>query len=577
MVAEQLQQHTNKFQIKIDGAPLPPEVESLLVAVLVEDNLALPDVFCLTFRDQLRAVLSTAKVKIGSVVAIAVVSEAAPGGEPLLTGEVTAVETEYDGGGTFTAVRGFDHSHRLFRGRTTATYQNATYSDIVQTVAKRAGLATGTIDPTSPPHPHVSQANVADWQFLQSLAREIGYEVAVVDGKLDFRRPTESSTGPGKGSYDSADPLQLVYGSNLLKLHATVTAAEQVKEVQVRGWDVTQKRAVVGTAPGKTTSAELSVAPADLAGKFAAANYVGVDVPYGTQAEVDTAAKALAEDIAAAFAELDGTARGNPKLRAGKAVSLSLVGAPFDGKYRLTCTRHIYDPHDGYTTAFVASGRQERTLLGLTGGGNGSGSTRPYPGVVIAVVTDVNDPDGLGRVKLKFPWLSDSYETDWARTVQAGAGAQRGTVILPEVNDEVLVAFEQGDPGTPFVIGGLYNGVDRPPLGERLIDGSTGAVKRRGFVSKKGGMIVFFDDDADEGIALLTGDRKYRIALNKTKTTIHIASDGKVEIEGAQDVTIKAGTNLKLQAGASLELKGAKVSITGDGPVQVKGAVIQLN
>jgi phage protein D len=579
-MAEQVPQRSNKFQIKVDGPrPLADDIDDLLVAALVEDNLSLPDMFRLVFRDPLRAVLESAKIKIGSVVVISVISEDAPGGQPLLTGEVTALETEHDGSGTFTVVRGFDRSHRLFHGRTTATYTNATYSDVAQDVAKRAGLEIGKIDPTSPPHPYISQANMSNWQFLQSLAHEIGYEVAVVEGKLEFRKPTDSSSGPDKGDYESSGSLQLVYGSNLIRFHASVTAAEQVKEVQVRGWDVTQKRAVVGTAPGETTSAELPLAPAELAGTFGGATYVGVDVPYGTQTEVDNAAKAVAEEIAGAFAELDGTATGNPKLRAGKAVSLSLAGAPFDGKYRLTATRHVYDPHDGYTTSFVASGRQERSLLGLASGrGNGNGpASRMVPGVVIAQVTDVNDPDRLGRVKLTFPWLSDSYVTDWARTVGAGAGPDRGAVVLPEVNDEVLVAFEQGDVSRPFVIGGLWNGVDRPPLGDGLIDGSTGAVKRRGFVSKKAGALIFFDDDADEGIALMTGDRKYRIALNATKTTIHVTSDGKVEISGAQDVTIKAGTNLELEAGASLKLKGANVSISGDGPVQVKGNPIRLN
>ncbi|MGH8930854.1 MAG: VgrG-related protein [Egibacteraceae bacterium] len=578
-MAQPLHQHIAKFEIKVDGAPLTAGIEDLLVSALVEDNLALPDMFRLVFRDPRRAVLGITRIKIGSVVAISVVSEGAPSGEPLLTGEVTALEAEYDDGGTFTVVRGFDHSHRLFRGRTTATYPNTTYSDVVAQVTGRAGLATGRIDATTGVQPHITQANMCDWQFLSLIAQETGYEVAVVKGKLEFRRPTDSTGGPGKGSYDSTNPLQLVYGANLLRFHASVTAAEQVKEVQVRGWDARQKRAVVGTAPGATTSAALSVSPASLAGTFGGPTHVTVDVPYGSQAEVDNAAKAVAERIAGAFAELDGTALGNPKLRAGTAVSLSLAGAPFDGKYRLTATRHLYDPHDGYTTSFVASGRQERSLLGLTSPGvNGSApGVRLIAGVVIAVVTDVKDPDNLGRVKLRFPWLSDSYVTDWVRTVQAGAGISRGAVFLPEVNDEVLVAFEQGDVSRPFVIGGLWNGVDQPPLGPGLVDPATGAVKRRGFVSKKAGALIFFDDAVDEGVALLTGDKKHRISLNKTMMAIRITSGGKVEISGALDVTIKAGTNLTVEAGALLELKGAMVSISANGPVQVKGNPIQLN
>src|SRR5207237_692389 len=159
-------------------------------------------------------------------------------------------------------------------------------------------------------------------------------------------------------------------------------------------------------------------------------------------------------------------------------------------------------------------------------------------GVVPALVTDVNDPENLGRVKLKFPWLSDDYASDWARTVQGGAGHDRGMVLLPEVNDEVLVAFEQGDIRRPFVLGGLYNGVD----------GSTGAIKRRGFSSKRGHKVVFLDDDAKSGVVVATADNGLRIALKDTGTTIRINSKGKVEIEAQSDVTIKAQGRMELSA-----------------------------
>ena len=78
--------------------------------------------------------------------------------------------------------------------------------------------------------------------------------------------------------------------------------------------------------------------------------YVATDVPYRGQAEVDAAAKALAEQIAGAFAEFEGVARGNPKLRAGAAIAIDNLGAPFDGKYMVTTSRHRFDPTTGYTT-----------------------------------------------------------------------------------------------------------------------------------------------------------------------------------------------------------------------------------
>ena len=149
------------------------------------------------------------------------------------------------------------------------------------------------------------------------------------------------------------------------------------------------------------------------------------------------------------------------------------VGDQFSGKYVLTSTRHDFSPDHGYRTSFCASNTSERSLYGMT---NAAALERPQiSGVVPAVVTNAKDPDQLGRVKIKLPWLADSYESWWARTVQPGAGKDRGAAILPEVGDEVLVAFAQGDLEHPYVLGGLYNGMDKPHGGwAKNVDGTIG-------------------------------------------------------------------------------------------------------
>lgn len=566
------QQHTAKFRVEIDGTPVPEEFDNLLVSAFVDDSTALPDMFSLAYRDPSRQLLSEANISVGSRVRISVFTDDTPGGELLFTGEVTALEAEFDPGGTLTVVRGFDPSHRLCRGRVTESYRDTTYSEIATRVVRRAGLELGQVDPHPTVHRHVSQGNVTDWEFLKALAEEIGYEVGCFDGKFEFRAPRAAAGAPGTGTLASEEePTQLVLGTNLLRFRATVTAAEQVKEVRVRGWDVAQKREVVGVAPARTTTVEIGASPTDLASPFGSPDYVGVDTPYGQQAEVDAAARARAERIASAFCELEGVARGNPKLRAGRAVSLGLVGAPFDGKYTLSTTRHVFDPKDGYVVWFTVSGRQERSVLGLVAGATGKGPGAPAPvhGVVPAVVTDVNDPEKQCRVKVRFPWLSDGYATDWARTVQLSAGRQRGGVFLPEVGDEVLVAFEQGDIRRPYVIGGLYNGIDTPQLGAGVIDGA-GQVSRRAFVSKKGHELSFCDDTANNGIALTTGSKALKVFLDDGATEIQVTSNGTVTIKGTSKVAVESSGSMELKAGAG-------ITIDGGPSVTVKGAVVRIN
>ncbi|HMD93096.1 MAG TPA: VgrG-related protein, partial [Trebonia sp.] len=486
------QQISNGFVITVDGSPLAADIEQLLVEAYVDDNRNLPDMFVLRFRDANRLVLSKAAVKIGSRVKIAVTSTDTQAPDPLISGEVTALEADFDATGTFTLIRGYDLSHRLFRGRHTETYTQVTASDVAVKVARRAGLSIGTVEGTSTVFDHVSQGGVSDWHFLSGLAREIGYEVAVREDKFEFCTPRSAAAAPAAGGA-AANPLVLELGTDLLRIRSSVTSAEQVSQTQVRGWDVAQKKALIGTAPARTTSAELPGAnPAGLAHVFGDPTYVATDVPYRKQAEVDVAAQAVAEKIAGAFAELDAVTRGNPKIRAGAAVSIDNIGPPFDGKYTVTTSRHHFDQTAGYVTQFAVTGRQERSLLGLASAG--SFPDRRLAGAVIAQVSDVNDPQGNGRVKLTYPWLSDTYVSDWVRTVQPGAGKDRGAMVVPEVGDEVLAVFEQGDIRRPYVLGGLYNGVDTPKAGPAdLVDPGSGEINRRSFVSRRGHRLDFLD------------------------------------------------------------------------------------
>ncbi len=194
--------------------------------------------------------------------------------------------------------------------------------------------------------------------------------------------------------------------------------------------------------------------------------------------------------------------------------------------------------------------------------------SRPIYGVVVGIVTQNDDKDKLGRVKVKFPWLSDNDESDWARITQLGAGPNAGAVFIPEVSDEVLVAFEHGDISRPFVIGGLYNGKDKPNLGDGLFN--QGKVKRNGFVSRKGHKFVFFEDSGKSGIALITSDAKIKVSLNESKSEVHIECEGKV--------LIKSKGDMNLESGGSLTLKGdGGVKVNSSGTVEVKGSQVKLN
>lgn len=571
-------------QVTIDGSPLSNQNARHLEQVIVDHHQHLPDMFVISFHDPDRNILGQIGASIGSTVVIKVTPPGGSSAEKLIDGEITSLEAEYDVHRSRTIIRGYDKAHRLFRGRRTETYKNMTDSDIAKKVANRAGLSIGTVDPTSGTFDHVSQANQSDGDFLKARAREIGFEYGIEDGKFYFRKPIQASQGPQAGDYHNhSDPLQLVFGDDLIEFRPRVTSAEQVNDVKVRGWDPDQKQAVIGSANAGTVAADsLPDSPAKLANAFGGPTFSAVDRPLAKQAEVDAAAAAIGEAISSAYAEADGIAIGNPKLKAGATVNVGVVGDKFAGKYSLTSARHVF-AEGGYRTHFAISGRQDRSLLGLAsmGASNGHASAggAPIHGVVIALVTDNNDPNNIGRVKLKFPWLDENYESDWARMTQLGAGPNSGAVWIPEVNDEVLVAFEHGDVRRPYVVGNLYNGMDKPNEGSGLVN--NGKVLRRGFISRKGHQFIFFDDSSKAGVAIISSDGKLKISINETNSEIHISSQGKVTVESQQDMTLQSQANLKLSAqqGISLEaqtnldLKGnAGATLDGGPQTQIKAS-----
>ncbi|MFJ6443813.1 VgrG-related protein [Streptomyces sp. NPDC091649] len=597
--------------VEFGGAPLPAKFVNTLVEGYVDDSRTLPDLFLLRFRDPDRVLLEQAGLKIGTEARLLARAGGGAAPKPLLEGVVTALEVELDESGTFTVVRGLDESHRLFRGRRVASYQNMTLADVCGQVAQRAGLKPGPVDIAGPVLEHIAQPNITDWEFVRGLAEEAGAQAYVRDGQLHITKPAEAGGAPDSSARAERDPLVLELGSNLLRCRAGVSAAEQVSEVEVRGWDVGAKQPLVGRAPaGASPTLELGVTAAEVSAPFGEARFVVTDAAYGAQAQVDQAAKALAERIAGSFAELEAVIRGNPEVRAGSAVALNAVGAPFEGRYTVTTSRHVFDAVRGYETWITVSGQQERSLYGLTGGSPGGGSR--CAGLVSGTVTDTQDPEGSGRVKVRFPWLSDEYASDWARTAQSG-GTGGGEAFIPEVGDEVLVGFEHGHLDRPYVLAGLYNGQDRPggggasagpsgapgaagaPVtgvpgapgsagaagapggagdgGEALVDPTTGAVNRRAFASKSGNRLELLDAaNGPQGVRLRTGDGKLTIDLDRRGTAIVIGSDGSVTIEAKERVSIRAADGVALDAGRGpLELAGESVTLSARGGVSVDG------
>jgi len=660
--------------------PLPPTVTDNIRRVVVDSNLHLPSMFEITFADDDGTVLRKAGLQVGTPVQVLGPSVGLASFLPksLISGEITAVEAICEDMSVLTVVRGFEKTHRMQRARKTRVFRHLKDSMIAVQIARQAKLLIGEIDDTRIVHRHMPQFDQTDWDFLQYRAAENGFEVGVHNGKFFFRKPSgaspfggllsrvEAATGLGDGS-------TLVFKDNLLSFRPSLTSANLTSSVQVRAWDPEQAEEVVATAPVKTSSARLSATPASLAaaaggggalgsvlgavpdptgglassalsglagkapgglgkalGKLSAGeHYVIMDRPLGEGSAATTAANrlaaSLADSVGGTFAEAEGYAVGNPSIRPGNAVTVSKVPKHFAGSWTVTNACHVFDDSEGgYHTRFWVSGRQDRSLLGLTAMGTGYGRPPRIPGLVCGIVT-ANDeskeldpmrtsvPVAWGRVKVSLPWVASDYVTDWARVVQVGAGADSGALFMPEVGDEVLVGFEYGDIRRPYVLGGLINKKTEyhsKGLGGPAVPPSAfGSTVRRGLVSPTGNKLVFTDDRPPEGPALtskvelgtgpsmglVVNQTESTISLicnptpskhgGKTRSTVVVASaktgtvtiqGGDIVLEGSKSIALNA-PEINVNAKAALNINGAKVNIEAKGMLTAKAPTIMLN
>ena len=565
--------------ITIDGRGLAAEMSAMVNVAIVETDLIAPSTARLEFSDRDAVVLDQLKVKLGDTVTIRAAPVGSSETSELFVGRVYATEYHADNRGGYSIIVAYDAAYVLRQTRATRNFNDVTDSDVVNRVCSGAGVKTGTIDATDVTHPYLAQINESNWDFLQRRARANDRILYVDKGAVQFRRSPTASSAPPVGDRDSKDPLQLSFGRNLIRLHARNSAAGLVGGVEVRGWDPVQKKPVSATATPKTRSAVSKAKPESIGQDLGVKSFVASRSSITTQPECHTMALSAAEVIAAAVSYIDGQAVGDPRLIAGAAISIGVAGR-FEGKYTISTARHVFDS-EGYTTEFVLSGGHDRTMHGVLA----AQANDRYEGVHPAIVDNISDPQQQGRVRLNLPWLDQEFVSNWARVSQIGAGKDRGILWFPEVGDEVLVAFVDGDVSHPVVLGSLYNSVDVPPL-DGFKDGDNKLVDVRCLQTRAGHLIELSDVDGKELIRIRTGDGKIELLLDQANGKLVVTTDGDLELRAKGSTAIVSDGDLSIETKGKLAVKSSGAAeinsssglkLTSSGQVDVKGAMINLN
>ncbi len=597
-----------EIKLTIDGALASTALMEDILQVSVEESLHLPSMFTIVVKNDFLSGRDAdtpwkheslftigAQIKINFTSSTTGSNPTANQGD-VIDGEITAIEVEFtEKSQAPIIIRGYDKSHRLHRGRYNRSFQNMTDSDIVTQIAQEAGL-TATVDATGGPYGYgsddpmgyVFQENQTNMEFLQERAAINGFELFVQSNKLYFRKPS------------SAGSITLTWLLNLFSFSVRVSASDQVSSVQVRAWNYQTKQALIGN---KTTSSTSVITSNDYGkGTAKATAFTGsptaiiVDRPMFAQAQVDNIAQSLLDELGGEYVFADAKADGNPLICPGKTIALASLGK-YSGSYYVTETRHLLSA-GRYVTEFSVRGLRGGDLLSAI---SSQTKLKPSQTLLVGIVTDNNDPNGWGRVRVKFPTLAEDHASYWARVATIGAGASRGFDCLPEVNDEVLVGFEHGDIHRPYVIGSVWNGKDAPPtaVADSIVDGK---VRLRTFKTRVGHQLQFVEEDkgtTKKGVYLNTIDG-HNLRMNDSEKFAELETTGGhkfraddssnvISLTSSGDITVKTGTsgstkdltvnaaNITLTATANITLKvgSNKIEISNSGIV-IDGIQVQI-
>ena len=563
------------FEIKIDEKSLPGEIAKLIQQVEIRQDLGKPDYFKFQLSDLNTIQLKSPKLKLIEKGELLTEGKKITIGmgylgktekiRTLFSGRISAITVSFPSNGSPTIlVEGFSDSHKLTYGVQNRSFEaSKPDSQIVKEIAGEIGFSVSVDDTPQRKEPRI-QYDVTNWQFLTTLALANGYFLWVADDKLYFKKT------PPKPEQE----VTLEYGKTLLSFNPRLSTAELVSEVVVRGWDFIQKQRftsqpekLIDYIPGQLVAAAKKVID-DGSGKSSRRTIT--NAPVSSEKEAQTYAKSVVRGIANRFITGNGTSVGDSRLQVATPLNLNGIGR-FDGDYLVSSVTHTIS-ESGYQTSFEVNRSADTSDSPSEDKRRGEDGPRQY-GVMIGLVMDNKDLNGLGRVKVKFPGWSDDEIGHWARMATPMAGDQRGFFCLPEVKDEVLVAFEQGDMSRPYIVGALWNGKDKPPS-----TNADGKNNIRVIQSRSGSLIRFDDTKGGEKIEIQDKNGDNSIVIDIAKGAIVIKSSKDISIEAAQGTIKLNAQNIEISSTASTKIEATKdLNLSATGKTNVKGTMINLN
>ncbi len=507
--------------IKIDDLELSSEIVQTIQAIRVNQILSAPSQ-CEILLPEAHEIFSIeALSNVGSLIYIKIENH----NPALFYGQITAIDYVYDTSQRpLISIRAYDLLHQLRKRQPVRSHVQINLHQLAQEFTQDLGIEVQGGD-TTPVVPRLIQYKQSDLQLLHEFGESYGQYFF-----LNMHRLLITSL-EGVESNES-----LTLGKNLLEARFSINAETVTESVTATGWNSQRTTPHVRTAKASdiAVNPNIFIDPSDF-GTDGQRTLVDHNVQDENQAEI-VAQKELDRHIMQQIT-LWGVAEGNPVLTPGLVVQVSGVASSLEGRYVLTEVTHSIDPIKGYISEINTTPPVIE-------------KTKQIKNATVGIVSQVDDPDNLGRIKVNLPTYNN-IETEWLEVLTPGAGSNKGQLILPDVGDNVLLLILNGEPAQSIVMGGIYGEKDLPcPVVKE------GAVKR--FVTQTAGNQRILLDDTEVSIRIETQNGH---SISMTPEEISITRDNGSFITLTDDcMTIHSETNLEIEApGSSITFRGKEI------------------
>ncbi|MER7335914.1 MULTISPECIES: contractile injection system protein, VgrG/Pvc8 family [unclassified Micromonospora] len=474
--------------VLLDGVPLPDGAARRLVSARVAARLDRPTQCEVALTTAPGAAALTPPVRTGASLELRL------DGHPdaLFAGEVTCVEVEYAAdGAALLRVRAYDALHRLRRRQRLRVFEAVTAADLARELCRDVGL-TVHAEADGPRLERLSQHRHSDLELLREVTGRAGLHMVADGDRLRLL------TLEGHG-----EPVGLELGRGLHSLRLSTNLDTAGGESSALGWHP-QRAEPISQQVATARSGRRIAADPDPADVGADGVRTAVDQPGRGDDELAALAQARLDARVAALVTAEGVAEADPALRPGRRIALTGVPAAVAGTYVLTEVVHTVDAA-GQLTRFSTAPPPAPP------------AGPPAPAVVtLGRVTDVADPEGLGRARVELPAYG-GLDAGWLAVLCPGAGPGKGLVALPDPEDSVLVVLPGGEPASGIVLGALFGAAGAYDAG--IDDGRA----RRWSLRTAGGQSIVVDDVA-RSLRLGTEGGSW-LELTPELTTLHAATD----------------------------------------------------